>query len=252
MLALIHEVFTHSTSCIWRDVLQRCNIGCCSGNYDCVIHCTFIIQCLYQLCYSGLFLSDSYIDTDNIFAFLVDNGIDSDCCFTCLSVADDKFSLTFTDRDHRIDSLDTCLQRFMYRFSLQYARRRILDLSVIFRLDRPLAVDRLTQRIYNAADHFLPNRNFYNSSCRLYDVTFFDFFIRAENNCTDIIFFQIQRHAVYFSREFQQFASHTFFEAIYSGNPVTYLNYCTKIRNLKSVFVIFYLFFNDSTNFLRS
>ena len=252
MFSLIHEMFTHCTSCIRCDVLERSNVRCCSGNYDRVVHCAFVLQCLHQLCNSRLFLSYSYIDTDNIFAFLVDYCINCDSCLTGLSVTDDQLSLTFADRDHRIDGLDTCLQRFMYRFSLQYPRGRIFDLTVILCSDRAFTVDRLTKCIYNTSDHGFTYRNLDNPSCRFYDIPFFDFFIRAENYCTDIVFFKVQCHSVHFAREFQQLAGHAFFEAVYSGDPVAYLDYCSKIRDFKLILIALYLFFYDSTNFLRS
>ena len=109
MLALIHEVFSHSAACVRRDVLQRCYIRCCSGNDDGVIHSLVVAQSLHELCYCGLLLTYSYIDTDNILSLLVNDSIDSDSCFTCLPVSDDQLTLSLTDRYNGVDCLDTCL-----------------------------------------------------------------------------------------------------------------------------------------------
>ena len=76
---------------------------------------------------SRSFLSDSNIYTKYRFAFfvkffLVDDSIDRNSSFTCLTVTDDQLTLTTTDRNHRVNRFDTCLQWLIYRLTEDYTR----------------------------------------------------------------------------------------------------------------------------------
>ena len=67
-----------------------------------------------KVSYNGTLLTYCNVDTDNALTLLIDDSIKRDSGLTRLSVADDKFTLTSADRDHSIDSLDTCLERTAY------------------------------------------------------------------------------------------------------------------------------------------
>ena len=58
------------------------------------------LQSRYDLSYCGSFLSDRNIDTDYIFAFLVQNGIQCNGSLTCLSVTDNQLTLATADGEH--------------------------------------------------------------------------------------------------------------------------------------------------------
>ena len=49
------------------------------------------------------------INTNDVLTFLVNYCIKCNCCFTCLSVANNQFTLTSADRCQRINSSQTCL-----------------------------------------------------------------------------------------------------------------------------------------------
>ena len=55
--------------------------------------------------------------------FLVNNGINSNGCFTRLTVTNDQFSLATSNRNHTINGLQTGLQRLLYRLTEDYTRR---------------------------------------------------------------------------------------------------------------------------------
>jgi hypothetical protein len=52
------------------------------------------------------FLTDSHINTDNSGIFLVDYGVNRDCGFAGLTVANDQFALPASDRNKRVDGLN--------------------------------------------------------------------------------------------------------------------------------------------------
>ena len=80
----------------------------------------------------------------NSLSLLVNNRIDRDRRLTCLTVADNKLTLSASDRNHGIDRLDTCLKRGIYGFSLDNTVGNTLDLSEFIRKDRTFSIDRLS------------------------------------------------------------------------------------------------------------
>src|SRR5229473_1993205 len=57
----------------------------------------------------GVLLTNSDVDTEQVFTLLVNDRIDSDSGFACLAVADDQFTLSTSDRNHAINSLEAGL-----------------------------------------------------------------------------------------------------------------------------------------------
>ena len=251
VLALVHEVLAHRAACVRGDVLDRRNVGSRRRNNDRLLHNAFVFECLDQLCHGGLLLPDGNIDTDDVRIFLVEDGVDRDRGLTGLTVADDQLALPAADRDHAVDSLKTCLQRLLDGLSLQNARRRIFDRSGLFRLDRALAVDRLSECIDNASDERIADRHFNNGAGRLDDVSLFDTFVGSQNNAAHVVLFQVHGHAVDPVRELQQFTGHAVVQSIDAGDAVTDLDDGPEIRYFHPVFVLLDLLTDHSTDFFR-
>ena len=105
-------------------------------------------------------LSDSDIDTVNglaclIETLLIDDGIHSNSGLTSLAVTNDQLTLSATNRNHRVDSLQTCLQRFLYWLTINHTRSLAVQrhLKSVSEVDVTLAVDSLAQRIDDATQH---------------------------------------------------------------------------------------------------
>src|SRR5574344_1379286 len=119
MASCIADVLSDSCTCKRSEILKSRRVGCCCCYNASIRHCTLLTECLHERCYCRTLLADSHIDTIDrlaclIVGLLVDDGIDSDGCLTCLAVTDDKLTLTTTDRDHCIDCLQTGLKRLLY------------------------------------------------------------------------------------------------------------------------------------------
>ena len=155
--------------------------GCGSHNY-CIVHGAGGCQSFNQLCNCGRFLAYGNIDTDNILSGLVDNCVDGNGCFACLTVADDKFTLAAADRYHTVDSFNTGLQRNAYAFSFYYAAGRGLYGAHLFGIYWAFAVYRSTQAVYYTADKAFTCGNGNNSSGAFYHIALFNAFIGAEDN----------------------------------------------------------------------
>ena len=117
IFAIFHPLLTDCTACIWCDVLQWRKLTGSRCNYGRICHSSVFFQCLYNRCNGGSFLSDCDINSLHTLSLLVDNGIHSNRCLSCLTVSDDQLSLSTSNRHHGIDCLDTCLQWCIYGFS---------------------------------------------------------------------------------------------------------------------------------------
>ena len=84
----------------------------------------------------GGLLTDGDVNADQVFALLVDDGVDCDGGLAGLTVANDQFALTAADRHHRVDRLEAGLHRLRHRLTCDHARRDLFDHVGFFRIDR--------------------------------------------------------------------------------------------------------------------
>src|SRR5690606_36276826 len=104
---------------------------------------------------------------------------------TGLTVADDQLALTAADRHHRVDRLVAGLHRLTDRLAVHDARRDALDRRVVRGVDRTLAVDRVAERIDDAAEQAFADRHFENASRGLDRVAFDDVLVLAQLDGAD-------------------------------------------------------------------
>ena len=78
--------------------MKRGSVGSARIYHDSVLHSAVLFKLFNDLSDSRLFLSDRYINTNNVLTFLVDDGVYRDGSFTCLAVADDELALSAADR----------------------------------------------------------------------------------------------------------------------------------------------------------
>src|SRR6185503_2881906 len=103
---------------------------------------------------------------------LVDDGVDGHRGLAGLAVADDELALAAADRNHRVDGLVTSLHRLAHRLAVDDARRHALDRGGLRGLERALAVDRLAQRVDDAAQQLAAHRHFEDAARGLHGVAF--------------------------------------------------------------------------------
>jgi hypothetical protein len=89
---------------------------------------------------------------------LVDDGVDSDGRLAGLPVTDDQLALAAADGGHRVDGLDTGLQRLVDRLALHDGGGLQLQRAALGRGDRALAVDRVAQGVHDAAQEVVADR----------------------------------------------------------------------------------------------
>ena len=94
----------------------------------------------------------------------------------------------------------------MHRFARDDAGRLDVDARHHVGLDRPLAVDRVAERIDDAAQQALADRHFHDGAGALDDLAFLDLAVEAEDHDADIVDFEIERHAFDAAFEFDHLA----------------------------------------------
>ena len=186
-------------------------------------------QCFHDGSNRGRFLADRNVNTFYVLTLLVDDRVDRDRGLTGLSVPDDQLTLTSSDRDHRIDRLDTCLQRCINGFSGDNTGCHTFDLTIAVCLDRAFSVDRLSKGINNTSQHHITDGNLNNTTGRFHGIAFVNVMVLAEQYGTDIVFFQIHDHAVYITRKREKFTLHRILKSVNTSNTIGYLDYSTNI-----------------------
>ena len=105
MIAAVPEIFADGCACKRCIVEQRGWIGSGSRDDDGILHGTVLSKRVDDASNGGGLLTDSYIDTIDRVALvkiflLIDDGIDGDGGFTCLTVTDDELALSASNRNH--------------------------------------------------------------------------------------------------------------------------------------------------------
>ena len=250
VFALMHEVFSDGYTRVWCEVLHRGTFGCAGMNDDGVIHSAGLFQFFIYTDNVGVFLSDGYVNADNVLTLLVQDGIDADSRLTSTTVADDQFALAAANRNHGVNGFQTCLQRYINWLSVSNARCFDFNVAIFVGFDRSLSVDWLSERVYYASDNCIAYRNLHQVTCSLNNVAFLNGFGATQKNGTYVAFFQVECHAVYAVRKFEQFAGHAILKAVHMGNAIADFKNRTYFIDIEVYFVVFNLFFNDRCNFI--
>ena len=93
---------------------------------------------------------------------------------TGLSVADNEFSLSSSDWDHRVNCFDTSLQRLVHRFSTHDAWRLHFNSTHRRTNNVALAVDRQAEGVDDAAEQGVADGDRENAAGRLDGLAFLD------------------------------------------------------------------------------
>ena len=119
-------------------------------------------------------LADADVDALHAEALLVDDRVDRDGGLAGLAVADDQLALAAADRRHGVDDLDAGLQRLLHRLAVDDAGRLDLDAADDVLRDRALAVERLAERVDDAAEEAVADRDLEDAAGRLDGLAFLD------------------------------------------------------------------------------
>src|SRR3954471_2772478 len=220
ILTAIPEVLAHRASGIWRDVLYRCRLRRSGSHDDGVGHGPIFFELAHDVGDRRCFLSNGYVDAEEILALLVDDRIDGHSGLAGLPIADDELALSAADRHHGIDCLQAGLHGLRNRLAPDDARCDLFDDVAGFRIDRTLAVDRLSQCIDHTAEQLRADRHLQNAARGLDDVAFGDVLIIAEHHRAYGIELEIQRKAEGVARKLQHLALHHIRQAVNPADAI--------------------------------
>ena len=105
MLPIVSEILSNCTARVWSQKLKRSSLRCSCCHHDSIFKSLMIPQCFNNVSNSWSFLTDGHINAEKLLlsisrikvSFLVDDGINSNGCFSSLSVSNDQLSLSSAD-----------------------------------------------------------------------------------------------------------------------------------------------------------
>src|SRR6202048_5219404 len=197
--AVVAEIFAHGAAGERRDVLHRRRIGSGGCDNDRIFQRALLFQHLHELRNRRALLADRDVDAiqldllvaGRVERLLVEDGVERDRGLAGLAVTDDQFALAAGDRDQRLG-----------------------------RRDRTLAVDRIAERIDDAAEQGLADRGIDDGAGALDGLAFLDLAVGAEDHDTDVVGLEVQRHAAGAVLELDHLAGLDVVEAVDAGDAV--------------------------------
>src|SRR5690606_13648551 len=105
-----------------------------------------------------------------------------------------------------VDGLEAGRHRLMHRLARNDTRSLDVNARAARGVDRALAVDRVAERVNDAAEQLRTDRNVNDGARTLDDVAFLDVAVRTEKNNTNVVAFQVQGHATDATGELHHFA----------------------------------------------
>ena len=105
-----------------------------------------------------------------------------------------------------------------WRSTTPGARRSIGD--DVLADNRPLAVDRLTERVHDAAEQLFADRHRNDAAGPLDQIAFLDLLELAEQHRADAFLFEVQRDAEHAVRELEHLAGHGVVDAVHARDAV--------------------------------
>ncbi len=202
--AVVAEILAHRAAGVGGEILHRRGVGGGGGDDDRVFHRAVFLEGAHELRHRRALLADRDIDAVKLLLLvaggvdrlLVDDGIDDHRRLAGLAVADDELALAAADRDQRVDRLEPGLHRLVHRLAGDDAWRLDIDAAGLGVGDRPLAVDRLAERIDHAAEQALAHRHIDDLAGARHRIALADQAVIAEDHRADIVGLEVERHAL--------------------------------------------------------
>src|SRR3989338_4883602 len=159
MTRVVTEILTHRYTGIRSKELESCRFRSRSGNDNSVFKRTVFFKTTDNLCYRRFFLTNRNVNTDYTVPFLVDDRIQSNGSFTGLTVTDDKFTLTTSDRNKSVNRFNTGCHRFMNRLTSHNPWSFLFNKTDFCCFDWSFSINWLTKSVYNTPKKCITDRN---------------------------------------------------------------------------------------------
>src|SRR5579863_7904183 len=172
-----------------------------------------------------ILLTNSHVDTEEVFALLVDDSIDRDSGLTGLTVANDQFTLSTSDGDHTIDSFKASLYGCVHTLAGNNTRGDTFNRTEFVCINGTTVIEWLAQWINNTTEKGIANGHLDNASGGTDLVVFMNLCIVAKNRATDRFLFKVKGHTKdTCACKFYQLKIFHILQAIDTGNTVLHCN----------------------------
>jgi len=152
---------------------------------------------------------------------LVDDRVDRDGGLARLAVADDQLALAAADRRHRVDGLQARLHRLVDRLALDDRRGLELERTTLGRGDLTETVDRLAERVHDAAEVGVADGDRQDLARALDRLALLDAGEVTEDDDTDLVHVEVERDAERAVLELEQLVGHRRGQPLDVGDAVT-------------------------------
>src|SRR5262249_1556362 len=164
-------------------------------------------------------LSDGAVDTNQIVALVVDDGVQNHSSLAGLAVTNDEFALPTANGNHGINGLDACRHRLTHGLTINNAGSTTYNVNQFFASQRTLVVNGVAQGIQDAAYQCRTRRHRHDVPGAPDFVAFLHFRVVTKQHRAHLVFFQIHGDAGNIMAEVEQLAGHDFVQAVEAGNP---------------------------------
>ena len=233
MTSCVTEIFANRCTCKWCVILHGSRVAGSGGHDNGVVHRPLLSEGIDNGGNRRAFLSNSHIDTIDGFpclvvGTLVDDGVDGDSSLTCLTVSDDEFSLSSTNRNHGVHSFQSCLQRLVHGLTEDDARGFALQRHVNgISHDGTLSINRMSEGVNNTSYHPFTHSDGSDASCTFHDVALLDIVGWTKQHSAHIVFLKVHHDGFHAIVELKEFASFCIAESIGTNHTVTDSQYGT-------------------------
>lgn len=180
---------------------------------------------------------------------MVDDGIDGDGGLTSLSITNNKFSLTSTDGDEGVDTLNTSLHRFSDGLSGNNTGSLDFNSGSLGGLEGTETVDGVTEGVQDSTAHSITNGDIDDGTSSLDDITFLNISIVTQNDDTDVVSFQVKGHTSNTGLKFNHFTGLDLSQTKDSCNTITNGNNGTVFSDVVLLGDTLNLFSEDNRGF---
>jgi len=235
VLGVVTEPLAHGATRVWREVLEWGGVSSGGDDDDGVLHGIGLLEDVTELADGGLLLADGDVDAVEFLVvivvveelLLVKDGVECDGGLTGLPVTDDQLTLASADGDERVDGLKTRLHRLVDRFTGNNTRGLDVDTSSLLAVDWALAVKGVTEWVDNSSEKLGSDWHIDDSTGPLDDIAFLDVTIVTEDDNTDVVGLQVQRHTLDTAVELDHLFGLDVLETVDTSDTITDSEYLT-------------------------
>ena len=220
--AVVEEVLGHRGTRVRREELHRRGLVGGGGHDDRVLHRAGLLQRLGERDDRRHALADRDVDGDDARLAVVDDRVDRDRRLAGLAVADDQLALAAADRDHRVDRLDAGLHRLDDGLALDDAGSLELRRALLGGVDVALAVQRVAERVDDAAEQLVADGDLEQRAGALDRVALDDLVPVAEQHDADVVGLEVQREPRDAVRQLEHLERHRVLEAVDARDAVAH------------------------------